>query len=234
MTTIQRQTGIAMIAIPVVFMAAFTGLQMTFDYPNVLRLPAAEILERFQAGGGGLLAIWYVFMAAALAFIPLAVLSALWLWPRHQTGAAFAATFGILAGLVQGLGLLRWVVLVPSLAANHAATSANDAVNEAVFEAFHLYAGAGVGEHFGYLFTALWTLFIVAALWSERRWFAVIGAVLALGILAGMAEPFGLAAAGAINAIAYSVWAIWLLALGIMLVWKQPVALATGAGTVAA
>ena len=220
--TIQRLAGIAMIAIPVVFMAAFTGLQMTFEYPDILRLPAAEILERFQAGGGGLLAIWYVFMAAALAFIPLAVLSALWLQPRHQTAAAFAATFGILAGLVQGLGLLRWVVLVPSLAANHAAAPANDAVNEAVFEAFHLYAGAGIGEHFGYLFTALWTLSIVAALWSERRWFAVIGAVLALGIVVGMAEPFGLPAAGAINAIAYSVWAIWLLALGVMLVWKQP------------
>ena len=92
MTTLQRQTGIAMIAIPVVFMAAFTGLQMQFDYPNALRLPAAEILERFQAGGGGLLAIWYIFMAAALAFIPVAVLSGLWLQPKHQTAAAFAAT----------------------------------------------------------------------------------------------------------------------------------------------
>ena len=223
-----------MIAIPVVFMAAFTGLQMTFDYPDILRLPAAEILERFQAGGGGLLATWYVFMAAALAFIPLAVLSALWLQPRHRTAAAFAATFGILAGLVQALGLLRWIVLVPSLAANHAAAAANDAVNEAVFQAFHLYAGAGIGEHFGYLFTALWTLSVAAALWSERRWFAVIGAVLALGIAAGMAEPFGLAAAGAINAIAYSAWAIWLLALGVMLVWKRPAAEAAGAGPAAA
>ena len=220
MTTVQRQTGIAMIVVPVIFMAAFTGLQMQFDYPDILRLPAAEILERFQAGGGGLLAIWYVFMAAALAFIPLAVLSALWLQLKHQTAAAFAATFGILAGLVQGLGLLRWIVLVPSLAANHAAAPANDAVSEAVFQAFHLYAGAGIGEHFGYLFTALWTLSIVMTLWSERRWFAVTGAVLALGIAAGMAEPFGLAAAGAINAIAYSVWAIWLIALGVVLAWK--------------
>ena len=222
MTTLQRQTGAAMIAVPVVFMAAFTGLQMSFSYPDVLRLPAAEILDRFQAGGGGLLAIWYVFMAAALAFIPLAVLSGLWLQPRYKVAAAFAATFGILAGLVQGLGLLRWVVLVPSLAADHAATPANAAVTEAVFQAFHLYAGAGIGEHFGYLFTALWTVAIVTALWSERRWFAVIGAILALGIAAGMAEPFGLAAAGAINAISYTIWAVWLIALGVMLVWKQP------------
>ena len=73
------------------------------------------------------------------------------LWPRHQMAAAFAAAFGILAGLVQGLGLglLRWVVLVPSLGASNA-----DATTiQAIFDAFHLYVG--IGEHFGYLFTAL-------------------------------------------------------------------------------
>jgi len=212
MTALQRSTGLVMIAEPVVFMGAFTALQMTFNYPDVLREPAADILTGFRAGGAGLLAIWYIFMLSALAFIPVGVLSGLWLWPRNQTAAAFAATFGILAGLVQGLGLLRWVVLVPALAASPGDT----ATTEAVFNAFHLYAGAGIGEHFGYLFTALWTISVAAALWGQYRPVAIIGVVLAIGIAVGMAEPFGFAMAGAINAIAYTGWAIWLVVLGVV------------------
>ncbi|WP_375451039.1 DUF4386 domain-containing protein [uncultured Devosia sp.] len=213
MTSLERMTGAAIIAVPVIFMAAFTGLQLSFGYPDILRQPAPEILERFAAGGSGLVALWYVFMLSALAFIPVGVLSGLWLWPKGQVAAAFAACFGILAGLVQGLGLLRWIVLVPHLAAG----GTDSASTEAVFEAFHLYAGVGVGEHFGYLFTALWTVSVAAALWRERPWIARTGLLLALGIAIGMAEPFGLAAAGAINAIAYTLWALWLIVLGVVI-----------------
>jgi hypothetical protein len=214
MTTLQRMSGLAMIAVPVVFMAAFTGLQMNFNYPDILREPAAEILAGFTAGGPALLATWYIFMLSALAFIPVGVLSGLWLWPRNQTAAAFAATFGILAGLVQGLGLLRWVILVPSLASS----TGDTATVQAVFDAFHLYTGQGIGEHFGYLFTALWTVSVASALWSQYRLIAAAGLVLALGIAVGMAEPFGLPTAGAINAISYTLWAVWLVVLGVVVI----------------
>lgn len=217
MTTLQRTTGLAMIAVPVVFMAAFTGLQMSFNYPDILREPAADILAGFTAGGPALIATWYIFMLSALAFIPVGVLSGLWLWPRSQTAAAFAATFGILAGLVQGLGLLRWVVLVPSLASS----SGDAATTQAVFDAFHLYAGQGIGEHFGYLFTALWTVSVAVALWGRYRLIAAIGLVLAVGIAVGMAEPFGLPMAGAINAISYTLWALWLVVLGVVVIRAQ-------------
>jgi hypothetical protein len=212
MTTLQRLMGLAMIAVPVAFMAAFAGLQVTFSYPDILRRPATDILTRFSAGGPGLLANWYIFMLSALAFIPVGVMSGLWLWPRNQAAAAFAATFGVLAGLVQGMGLLRWVILVPHLAA----FPADAQVTQAVFAAFHLYAGAGIGEHFGYLFTALWTIAVALALITHHRIVSWSGIALALGIMAGMTEPFGVAAAGAINAIAYTAWAGWLVVLGIL------------------
>lgn len=211
MALLQRSTGLAMIAVPVIFMAAFTGLQMSFNYPDVLREPPADILARFSAGGPALLATWYVFMLSALAFIPVGVLSGLWLMPRHPVAAAFSATFGILAGLVQGLGLLRWVILVPSLAA-----APEDMTTQAVFNAFHLYVGAGIGEHFGYLFTALWTVSVSVALMARYRLMAWAGIVVAIGIMVGMAEPFGFAAAAMINAISYTAWAVWLIVLGIL------------------
>ena len=51
---------------------------------------------------------------------------------------------------------------------------------------------------------------------------SLTGLALAMGIAAGMVEPFGLAAAGTINAIAYSGWALWLLLLGILILRGAP------------
>lgn len=43
--------GSLLVAIPVVFMAGFTGPQMTFGYPDILRHPAGEVLTRFASSG---------------------------------------------------------------------------------------------------------------------------------------------------------------------------------------
>ena len=37
----------------------------------------------------------------------------------------------------------------------------------------------------------------------------------------GMLEPLGVPGAGDINSIAFSVWALWALALGVALLWKH-------------
>ena len=51
MTSPRLLAGGLLVVIPVVFMAGFTGLQMTFGYPEILRHPAREVLARFAAGG---------------------------------------------------------------------------------------------------------------------------------------------------------------------------------------
>ena len=52
-------------------------------------------------------------------------------------------------------------------------------------------AGQGIGEHFGYLFTALWTVSVAAALWGRYRLIAATGLVQALGIAGGMGADEG-------------------------------------------
>jgi hypothetical protein len=86
-----------------------------------------------------------------------------------------------------------------------------------IFEATNLYLGLGVGEHLGYLFTGVWTLLVSSLLFADRRILSLSGFALSLGVIAGMLEPFGVPAAAAINAIAYSLWALWSLILGVML-----------------
>jgi len=219
MTTEVRTTGILLVAVPLVFTAGFTGLQMTFEYPDILRHPAGEVLTRFAAAGADLHLYWYAMMAAALAMIPAAIGLGLHLWERDRYLAALSIGAGVLAGLVQALGLLRWVLLVPGLAASYVAPGATEVQQQmatALFDAANRYLGMGVGEHFGYLFTAAWTVLAAALIVRQHRYIAAAGVLISLGVMAGMAEPFGVPMAGAINAISYTLWAVWTLILGIV------------------
>ena len=141
-----------------------------------------------------------------------------------------AVTIGVLAGLVQMLGLLRWVYFVPPLARIIADPTVGGGQREAslaVFRAMHQYLGVGVGEHLGYLFTGTWSVLVGVAI--ARRdvvpsWLGWVGVVVGAGLILGSAEflgpneEHGWKLAGAAIPILYVVWSIWLLAMGIALV----------------
>jgi hypothetical protein len=175
--------------------------------------------------------LWWAFAMTAVVMVPLAVLL-----PAALTGADAAvltlgAVVGVLAAVVQLLGLLRWPFLVPYLArtaaeAEAAGDEARAAATDVVFQAFHRYLGVAVGEHLGYLFTGLWTVLVgvgvlqsgVAPVWVA--WVGiVVGAVLALCSLefVGRFEPAGWRLAGAVTPIAYVAWSLWLVGVGIAL-----------------
>lgn len=220
MTSARNTAGLLLIIVPLVFTAGFTGLQMTFDYPDILRHPGGEVLTRFAAAGADLHLYWYAMMAAAVGMIPATVAAGLHFWKRDNLLASLAIAFGALAGLVQALGLIRWVILVPGLAAAYVAPGAAETDKStavSIFDATNLYLGLGVGEHLGYLFTGVWTLLVSSLLFSDRRILSLSGFALSLGVLAGMLEPYGVPMAATINAIAYSLWALWTLILGVML-----------------
>ena len=46
--------AVLLIATPLVFNAGYAALALRFEYPGILRRPTGEILERFRAGGTGL------------------------------------------------------------------------------------------------------------------------------------------------------------------------------------
>ncbi|MDQ2655167.1 MAG: DUF4386 domain-containing protein [Chloroflexota bacterium] len=231
MTTRSRAvTAALLIIVPVLFNVFFFLLQSTFGYPDILREPADSILRQFAAGGTSLLAIWYGFALTPALFIPAAVLLRR-AFPGDSPLLALATPFAIVAGVAQVLGLLRWPFLVPGLAQAYLDPAASDATREAVlvvFSAFHQYAGVAVGEHLGYLATGAWTLVIAGAMLAGapfRSWLGWVGIVAALGILAGLLEPAGFALGGTINAFAYILWSLWLIATAVCLL-RVPVATA--------
>lgn len=222
MTTAQL-TGILLVLVPLMFNIVFFLLQRTFDYPDILRRPTGEVLTRFQEGGARLIALWYAFVLASLFFLPVAILTPQVLAPDRPLFVVSATAIGLLAGLVQTLGLVRWPFVVPYLARAYSSPTATQVTRDAVtvvFQAFHRYAGAAVGEHLGYLFTSLWTVLIAVAMTHSPlfpAWMGWIGLIPALGIFLGLFEEVGFKPAGAINAISYVLWSIWLVAAGFML-----------------
>lgn len=215
-------TAILLIVVPLLFNLFFFLLGGAFDYPGILREPAGEVLRRFAEGGPSLILLWYGFALTPALFIPAAILLRR-AFPAGMAALDLVAPLAVLAGLTQVLGLIRWPFLVPELARTFLDPAADEATRAAaltVFAAFHRYAGVAVGEHLGYLFTAAWTLVIAGAMVAApgfRSWLGWVGAVSAAGILVGLLEPAGFAMAGAINAVAYIVWSLWLVAVGVVL-----------------
>lgn len=219
----RQVTGTLLIATPILFMTAFTLLQITFEYPDILRKPAAVVMEMFIAGGSRLILIWYAMVISAILFIPISVMIHPYLARSDTPYMTVATTFGVIAGVVQMLGFIRWPFLVPTLASAYVNPVTNEVTRtalEVTFSAFNQYAGVGIGEHLGYIFTALWSILIAFAMPKSKffsTWIGWMGAICAIGILVGASEPFGVPVAGLVNAIAYILWAIWLGILGVCL-----------------
>lgn len=224
-----KLTGFTLIALPLVFNIAFALLQQTFEYPDILRQSPAYVLQQFAAGGANLIGTWYVFMLSAVLFVPAAILLGRAFAPHAPGLMSVAVPVGVLAGAVQFIGLARWPFVVPYLAGAYAAPESSAATRDAIVVAFEIlnrYAGMAIGEHLGYLFTGLWTLLISAALFDIaglrlRVLFGAVGILAALGILFGLLEGLGVEAAGVINAISYVLWSLWLIALGVWLLFKR-------------
>jgi hypothetical protein len=225
--SIDRAAGALLVGLPVAFNVFFFMLGRVFDYPGILRSPVGTILTRFQAGGLRLKLLWYGFMLTAVLLAPLAVLLGQVLARDGLELVPVATTVGVLAAVVQFLGLARWPFLVPALARTYEDPAATQATREAaavVFDSFHRYLGVAVGECLGYLFTGAWTLLVAIAMLQSSSfgdWLAWpgigVGALLVVGSLefVGRFEEHGWKLAGTIVPIAYTAWSLWLLTAGV-------------------
>lgn len=217
-----RALGIAFIIFAIGFNVPYTWLGANFDYPGILRQPAGEILTAFAAGGTSLILAWGGFALAALLFAPVAVAMAI-VTRREGHASGPVAALGVAAGVIQAIGLSRWVYAVPALAAAWAATTepAARASIETMFSMLHQFAGVGIGEAIGQSLTAFWLIGVSTGQRKHPRFGAALaylgfagGIILLLGLVEGMAtvipvDPgiFGLAAL--VGFLILTVWLIW-------------------------
>lgn len=227
----RKLTATLLVAAAVLTNAAFTVLGTVFNYPDVLKEPTTDILAGFRDHQGPV-TFWFAVMAVSAAlFAPISIGVG-----RLSTHRAMrlAVPAGIAAAAVQVIGLSRWPLLVPGFAADAASTNpATAAHGRDAFETAHFILGNVIGETFGYLFTAAWTLLVLAALnrTLAGRWFTALGAVSAVLILAGVLSPLDLPIIDTANFVGYVMWSLWLIAFAVLLLRRPP---ATGAARGAA
>lgn len=230
----RQALGLASIGFAVAFNVPFSVLASSFDYPDVLRRPAGEVLALFHAGGASLILTWHAFALMALALGPLAVALSirqdrLARSPALAVGAALA---GGLAALAQAIGLWRWVFVVPSLAATYVDPGSSDAARataESAFTLINLYGGVAIGEHIGQLLTALFALLLASMQMKEgARLTALVGFAAAGSIAIGTNEGLSIALGnsgalfGTVTVVGFLALTLWLLATGFGLL-RRPV-----------
>lgn len=212
--------GVALIVAIVLVQVPFAILASTFDYPDILREPAAVVLSRYRDGGLALTLTWYAFAASVLPMLVVMVRlpHVLALSDASRSVAVVAAA---ISGAAQLVGLLRWTLVVPVIA-THAAVHGDTPAVALVFEVQHQLFGVLLGEHVGQLMLAAWTWVVLgsselprALSWAGRS----SAALVVVGLVDGWAtvRPLG-ADVDALPVLGFGAWALVMLGLGGVLI----------------
>jgi Domain of unknown function (DUF4386) len=200
-----------------------------FDYPDILRMPTADILTKFQAGGDSLIYTWLAFAWVGLPLLFGALMLKRVLEKENSPLLETATNIGVLGFVVQVIGLLRWVFVVPVLArlfTDPGTDSATQASISAVFVAVHQYGGVILGEHLGQVFTILWMAMISAIIYNSplfSKWVAWLGWIASVIYLLAQTELLGIAipefpSIGWAGLVGSLLWLLWMIVMGVYLV----------------
>ena len=213
--------GVSLIVFPIFVLLVWTYLQKIFEYPDILRKPTPYILNKFREGGTKLIGTWYLFMVSLFIFIIMSIM----IHDLITANDYLMITIGILAGVFQMLGLLRWSFLVPTLAnlyTDEKTTDDQKSSIEVTFKAFHEFFGVGIGEHLGFTLTGLWAILVSWVIITTPNQvfdplFGYLGLIIGIGVIFGVFEQVGIKIAVIVNAISYTVFLLWFMLLGISL-----------------
>ncbi len=200
---------------------AFFVLAPSINWPASLDLPASQMLPLMLEQFGFVFTGYSLYLIHAILLVPLAVSLHLALNLGGVLGGT-ATAFGILAGIAKALGIVRWLFVMPVLAAAWVAPETTEAARSAIsitFDAFNAYAG-GVGELMGVgLFAGVWTVLLsVALLRRGARTVGIFGMIAALGLFSTLPSVLGLQSAILLT-LSGIVWQLWTATLAVWL-WR--------------
>ena len=185
-----RWGGIALVGGALAFLAVFTYLAASFNYPDVLDGPAETVLPSLLATGPRGRAVWTIYAFLPLIWIPAGVGAFEALAPVRRGAMRLALFFAFLASITMMLGLMRWPSIHWHLAGAYAqAAPPEQAVIAATFDGLNTYLGNFIGEFLGELGISMFFL-LTSFVWLQSaqraRWIGWIGVATAVAGLIGM------------------------------------------------
>lgn len=176
----------------VIFLIPLIVLGNAIGWPASLRLPAAEALPLIAREAFGVQVGYWGYLVTSIALVPLALAMRQYAIRSGMSGLLVdsAANIGVASGVLKTLGIVRWLIAMPSLASLYE-SSTDPVVRTAVevsYRALNGYAGS-VGELLGVqLFSGMWLLLTGIVLFRlgfrvTGPYAAVIGALFVLTAL---------------------------------------------------
>lgn len=231
-----RITGSLFIWLVILSNIPYILLIQTFGYDDILREPVDVVLTTFHAGGTRLILTWFGFGLSALLFLPASVLlQSVMTFSKHHDDSphlAIATVMGASSGILQAVGLMRWVFVVPILADLYTNPTSSATTREAVsvvYQAVHQYGGVVMGEHLGQTLLIGWTLGVGLAMRSSslfKSWVAWWGLFTTPLLLLGQSELLATVMPQIpileTTPIGFILWEVWLLMVGISLLRVPP------------
>ena len=230
-TGLRRTTGALFLGGALAFAAAATALSSAFEWPDILREPAAVVLPAFVAGGTSLVWTWFATAwTYAILLVPILLLPAV-LGRRSDPVLRVATYVGATSVVLALIGFLRWVFVVPTLADSYVAGDATtQAAVDAAWTAQHQFGGALLGEHLGQLLALGWSVTLSVIIVRTRvlpRWLGVTGIVVSALYLTNQGDILATAVPGFPvwdlgGLIGSTTWGLWVAALGVILLLRPP------------
>ncbi len=228
----RQLTGLCLIAGAVLVNIPYTLLIINFDYPDILRAPVDQILTQFQAGGNSLIYTWLAFAWVGLPMLFGAIMLKRILEKEGPLYLGTATTIGVTGFVVQVIGLLRWVFVVPVIARVYTDPTTTTTMKESLatlFIGIHQYGGVLLGEHMGQLFIIVWMSMISAIIYKSpmfARWVAWLGWIASAVYLLAQTELLATATpdfpvigwAGLYGSL---LWLLWMIVMGVYLIKNQ-------------
>jgi hypothetical protein len=226
---LRRLAGGLFVVGALAFGGAATVLSSTFEWPDILREPASVVLPAFVDGGSTLVWTWFaVAWTYAIIAVPILLLPAA-LGRRGDLVLRTATTIGFASVVLSVAGFLRWVFVVPPLAASYVEGDATTkAAVDAAWTAQHQYGGALLGEHLGEILAIAWSVTVAVVVLRSGvlpRWVGWTGLVTSLLYLLNQGDVMATALpdfpvwdlAGLLGS---TTWGLWVAALGVA-VWRR-------------
>jgi hypothetical protein len=207
----------------------YTLLIVNFDYPDILRAPVDQILTQFQAGGNPLIYTWLAFAWVGLPILFSMIMLNQILEKEKPSFLETATTIGVIGGIVQIIGLLRWVFVIPIIARLYADPGTATATKEslsALFMVVHQYGGVILGEHIGQFFSIIWMSMISAIIYKSplfAKWIAWLGWIASAMFILAQTELFATVIPG-FPVISWAglygslLWLFWIIVVGVYLI----------------
>ncbi len=201
--------------------ACFGVLSAVFDFPAVLRAPAAEVLPAFSEHSAIIRPTYWLLAMSGLALIAMAgELGRLF----PEAAGRLITNLAIATGIFWAIGYIRWPIAVPYLADLYRSGQQEQAAG--LYELSNRFAGMAVGEHLGFILMGGFAFALAVALRRARygpKWLPAVGWFAGALLVLSSFEQYdpSVEILGAVNGAANTLWFLWLLAIGVVILRKN-------------